>query len=159
MWSWSHEVRGDGICSPIQFPPAPPAGNNTEEFCVDLRLLRTRRTAERVRPDSLRARFELRSPECFWFETPTGEDSAASRRNKRGRLHKPPCTCRICVRACMCAKRATCMPVIPVEYDPGRGNGVRSAQTTILIRARVAMRFVSWIRARILSDISVYCLL
>lgn len=55
----------------------------------------------------------------------------------------------------MCVKRATCMLVIPVEYDPGRGNDVRSAQTTILIRARVAMRLASWIRARILSDISV----
>jgi len=102
--------------------------------------------------DSLRARFELRSPGCFWFETPTGIPPLRVINAGVYVSRRAPAA-----SACayMCVKRATCMLVIPVEYDPGRGNDVRSAQTTILIRARVAMRLASWIRARILSDISV----
>lgn len=65
---------------------------------------RTRRTAERMRPDSLRARFELRSRGCFWFETPTGGEIPLPRDviNASVYVSRAPAAsaCAVCVHVC-----------------------------------------------------------
>lgn len=130
-------------------------GNSSAPICGKCGADETKR----VQPDSLRARFELRSPGCFWLETLRRAEIPPAPPPPRGVINAGVYVSRrapaASACACMCAKRAACMLVIPVEYEPGRGNDVRSVQTTILIRTRVAMRFALWIRARILSNISV----